>query len=341
MKLYILVAMVFSSQLILGAEYVSSTFVSLTNELSRVIQKGDWYCTTNENGVVERIGLGISVGKAFSDEIVNSLCIICPKEWQEASASSGNMHNPKMLLLRPYFNKAVFFTPTVQRFEAFVNERIGRDVHIDICHEKLEYIENDRTRTRKVNCILSVVIWRGREPTTIKSKSGRQSKGEKSMVADKIVSALPSTFTLIRIIGEKYEKRKILNGETICALVKDGVVECTLKDELDYGVKRGTGVQVINPTGNLKDKQPTAPNGKEAVEAVFKDPIYVFADINHCGRNVIAMRNDGTLLLGSVITIGQLTSDELSCGVNISESDIIDTFRRRLLNNQILNRSIP
>ena len=337
MKLYVLIVTMCAVQLIVGAEYDISTYALLTNELNRAINKGDWHCMTNDVGPVERIGFCVPVERAFSDEIINSLCVICPREWQEASVSSGNMHNPKMLLLRPYFNKAVFFTPTVQRFEIFVRERIGREAYITIGHEKLEYIGSSERLIRKVNCILGVFIWR---VTTGKSKDGEQSNGEKSALADTIISDLPPTITLIRITDERYETRTILNGETCCVSVKDGIVECALKDELYYGVKNGSTVQVISPTGNLKNKQHLvlAGNRSAAGESLFKDPFFVFADINYYGRNVIAMRNDGTLLLGSVITTEELMMDELSCGVNIEESDIIDAFRRRSLNSQLIKR---
>ena len=39
-----------------------------------------------------------------------------------------------------------------------------------------------------------------------------------------------------------------------------------------------------------------------------------------------------------VITTEELMMDELSCGVNIEESDIIDAFRRRSLNGQLMKR---
>jgi hypothetical protein len=337
MKLYVLIVTMCAVQLIVGAEYDIATYALLTNGLNRAINTGDWHCTTNEVGTVERIGFCIPVGRSFSDEIINSLCVICPNEWQEASVSSGNMHNPKMLPLRPYFNKAVFFTPTVQRFEMFVRERIGRETYITIGHEKLEYIGSSKTRMRKVNCILGVYIWR---VTIGRSNDGGESNGEKSAVADKIISDLPSTIALIRITDDRYETRTILNGETCCVSVKDGIVECALSDKLYYGVKSGTTVQVISLPGNLKNKQHLvlAGNRRAAGESAFKDPFYVFADINYYGRNTIAIRNDGTLLLGSVITAEELMMDELSCGVNIEESDIIDAFRRRSLNGQLMKR---
>ena len=337
MKLFVLMATLFSSQLVLGAEYDSSTYALLTNELNRAIHERDWHCCrTNELGVVERVGFCMPINKAFSDEVINSLCVICPKEWQEASASSGNMHNPKMLPLRPYFNKAVFFTPTVQRFEAFVKERIDKEAYIEIYHEKLGYVKNSGTRigTRKINCILGVGIYRLKRPVRSKSEEEGQSKGRKSTVADRVVSDLPPTIVLIRITGNRYEKRKMLNGQTDFVPVKDGVVECTLKDELYYGVKKGSAVQVISPIRNIKDNQHTVLTGnKEAGGSGFKDPIYTFADINYYGRNVIAMRNDGTLLLGSLITAGELIPEELTCDVGIGETDIIDAFRRRSVNS--------
>ena len=198
-------------------------------------------------------------------------------------------------------------------------------------------IGSSKTRMRKVNCILGVYIWR---VTIGRSNDGGESNGEKSAVADKIISDLPSTIALIRIIDDRYETRTILNGETCCVSVKDGIVECALSDELYYGVKSGTTVQVISPPGNLKNKQHLvlAGNRRAAGESAFKDPFYVFADINYYGRNTIAIRNDGTLLLGSVITTEELMMDELSCGVNIEESDIIDAFRRRSLNGQLMKR---
>lgn len=90
----------------------------------------------------------------FQKEIFQQLEVIAPKELKEALESAGNMHNPKMNLLLPSFEKAVLATPTVLRFK----EDLARH-RLEIARvscEKFSFASSEGAR--RFHCFLSLTL---------------------------------------------------------------------------------------------------------------------------------------------------------------------------------------
>lgn len=90
----------------------------------------------------------------FQKELFQRLEVIAPKELKEAMESAGNMHNPKMNLLRPSFEKAVLATPTVLRFK----EDLARH-QLEIARvscEKFSFASSEGSK--RISCILSLTL---------------------------------------------------------------------------------------------------------------------------------------------------------------------------------------
>lgn len=89
----------------------------------------------------------------FQKELFAILKRLEPDVWNEAESSAGNLHNPKMVALRPVFEKAVLETEIVKKIAAEI-EPHGLSV-TEVSYEKLFFSDPDEDGVRK----LSAFVW--------------------------------------------------------------------------------------------------------------------------------------------------------------------------------------
>ena len=349
-RMFVLLMMLFTVYALKGDRSEISAYMELTNALNRVIAENGWRYSTDDTECVRYCSIGDNLGEniCFLEEIITSLRMFCPEEWRQASLSSGNVNNPKMLPLRPYFNKAVFFTPTIRQFRSFVKDKLGRESEVRVSHEKLEYTKQTwrpvTSKIRTIHCFLGITVVcpvTNMGTATVHSfpnavDGGVVEKASSIRDAQKIVSKLPDSYILVKLMTVRSEKNEDENQPVLLTVVEDGVVDCVLGGMMRYGnlVKIGERVRVVRLADDaVWERRQLEGIGKEPYSAINGncEGKYVFVDARCYGEHYITRSKDGVHLLGSYTMPASLISDNTNLvrGLTVTESDIIEAFRRR------------
>ena len=347
-RAFMLFAMIFTVHALKGDEPEISAYMELTNALNRAISENGWRYGTEDTECVRYCSIGDNMGDnmCFLEEIITSLRMFCPEEWHRASLSSGNVNNPKMVALRPYFDKAVLFTPTIRQFRSFVKDKFGRESEVRVSHEKLEYTKQTwRVVTdRTIHCFLGITVVC---PLTNKvaavtypvpdvTRRGLAGKESSICAARKIVAQLPDSYILVKLVSMRYEKHEDDNKPVLVTAVEDGVVECALGDMRRCGgVKIGEKVRIVKMADGAgsehKHWMEGAENDFHPAAGRSGNGHYVFVDARYHGEHYVARVKDGIHLLGSYTVPARLISDNANLirGLAVTEPDIIEAFRSR------------
>ena len=81
-------------------------------------------------------------GKELEKEVQEWLLTNRPKEWRAATASAGNMHNPKIYALHKHVNEALAASPTAKRLAAVLAEHGRGEIEKVRLGEKFSLIKN-------------------------------------------------------------------------------------------------------------------------------------------------------------------------------------------------------
>ena len=92
----------------------------------------------------------------FQEEILAVMKRIDPDVLSEAEASAGNLHNPKMVALRPVFEQAVLETEIAKKIAAELKP-LGFTI-TEVSYEKLFFSDADDDGARKLNAFVWLVI---------------------------------------------------------------------------------------------------------------------------------------------------------------------------------------